>query len=357
MAEGFTPTLAIVFISKSLDRDAISKLLDAEDIAIFGATTSGEFTEEGIETDSIAILLLDININYFKIALNDNTNQSPEDSARQAGKTGRETFSNPAFIISVSNLKTPGQNIIKGLVDSVGQDVTIIGGYSGNMETYEGIVFTNSQSSSYGLLALILDQDKIDVMGEAVSGWRAVGTTKTVTKSNGSWVSTIDDQPAMDVVKKYIGSEIIGEDRSKTNIRLNTMYPLQVNRDGDSPGMVPTLEFNPENKSVLCGQPMPEGTTFRFSLPPDFDVIDTVIESSRKIKEQEMPEADAMVVFSCAGRFLSLGPMICEEIKGLTSTWDKPAVGFFSLGEFGRVAGGKPEFHGTTCSWAALKEK
>jgi hypothetical protein len=32
-------------------------------------------------------------------------------------------------------------------------------------------------------------------------------------------------------------------------------------------------------------------------------------------------------------------------------------IGFFSLGEFGRVANGKLEFHGTTVSWAALKEK
>jgi hypothetical protein len=32
-------------------------------------------------------------------------------------------------------------------------------------------------------------------------------------------------------------------------------------------------------------------------------------------------------------------------------------AGFFSYGEFGRAARGKQEFHGTTCSWVALKEK
>jgi small ligand-binding sensory domain FIST len=44
-------------------------------------------------------------------------------------------------------------------------------------------------------------------------------------------------------------------------------------------------------------------------------------------------------------------------LEGLAGTWKKPMAGFFSLGEFGSVAGGKPEFHGTTCSWMALKEK
>ena len=184
-----------------------------------------------------------------------------------------------------------------------------------------------------------------------------MGTTKTVTATDEGWILTIDNQPAMEMVKKYIGSENIEEHSSDNIIKLNTTYPLQVDRDGDSPILIPPLQFNTENSSVLCGQPIRKGTTFRFSLPPDFDVIDTVVESSRKMKEREMPEADALVVFSCVVRLMSLGPMVEEEISGLTSVWKKPAVGFFCMGEFGRVAGGKPEFHGTTCSWVALKEK
>lgn len=357
IADGFKPTLAFVFLSALDELKNLMILLDAENIAIFGATTSGEFTEKGIETNSIAILLLDINPGYFKIVLSDNKNSSPEESAQFAGEIGKNAFSNPAFIVSVSYFKTPGESIIKGLINSVGKDVTIIGGFSGDLETYEGNVFTNNQSSNYGLLTLILDQDKIDVKGEAVSGWKPMGTTKMVTKTDGGWILAIDNQPAMEMVKKYIGSENIEENSSENIVNLNTTYPLQVDRDGDSPILIPPLQFNTENSSVLCGQPIKEGTTFRFSLPPDFDVIDTVIESSRKMKEREMPEADALVVFSCVVRLMSLGPMIEEEIKGLTSIWGKPAAGFFCMGEFGRVAGGKPEFHGTTCSWVALKEK
>jgi len=357
IADGFKPTLAFVFLSALDELKNVMNLLDAEDIAIFGATTSGEFTEKGIETKSIAILLLDINPGYFKIVLSDNKNSSPEESAQFAGEIGKNAFLDPAFIVSVSYFKTPGESIIKGLVNSVGKDVTIIGGFSGDLETYEGNVFTNNQSSTYGLLTLILDQDKIDVKGEAVSGWKPMGTTKMVTETDGGWILAIDNQPAMEMVKKYIGTENIEEHNSENIVKLNTTYPLQVDRDGDSPILIPPLQFNSENKSVLCGQPIREGTTFRFSLPPDFDVIDTVIESSRKIKEREMPQADALVVFSCVVRLMSLGPMIEDEIKGLTSIWGKPAAGFFCMGEFGRIAGGKPEFHGTTCSWVALKEK
>lgn len=67
MADGFKPTLAICFISKALDRKAISELLDAAGIAIFGCTTNGEFIDEETEKGSAAILLLDMKKENFEI--------------------------------------------------------------------------------------------------------------------------------------------------------------------------------------------------------------------------------------------------------------------------------------------------
>ena len=67
LSDGFKPTLAIAFISKSQDRMAISKLLDAEGIAIYGCTTNGEFIDEEPEKFSAALLLLDLNPDFFQI--------------------------------------------------------------------------------------------------------------------------------------------------------------------------------------------------------------------------------------------------------------------------------------------------
>ena len=132
--DDFKPTLAFVFLSALDELKKVMTLLDTKNIAVFGATTQAEFTEQGVETKSIAILLLDVNPDYFKIVLSDNHNTSPEESAQNAGKIGRNVFADPAFIVSVSNIKTPGESIIKGLVNAVGKDVIIIGGFSGDME-------------------------------------------------------------------------------------------------------------------------------------------------------------------------------------------------------------------------------
>jgi len=244
-----------------------------------------------------------------------------------------------------------------GLVDKAGEDVTIMGGMAGEPVNFSGVVFTNGSSSSNGLISLILDQEKISLKGMAVSGWKSVGTEKIITKSEGSWIHTIDNTPASDVLKKFLGSDIISDEKSEGIVKLNMNYPLQFKRPGGSPMLLPFLLFNSMDKSVMIAGTAIEGAAFRFSLPPDFEVIDMVIESSRIMKERELSEADALIVFSCIGRLGSLGPMAAMELEGLASTWNKPMSGFFSLGEFGRIADGKPEFHGTTVSWVALKEK
>jgi len=357
LADGYKPTLALVFLSINHDIKTLSNVLNESGIAVFGATTSAEFTEAGVETEGIAVMLLDINPAYFKIVIKDFGTGSVYESASEIGEVGKNTFANPAFIISTANFLIPPNEVILGIEDKVGEDVIIIGGMAGEPINFTGTVFTNDSSNSNGMISLILDQDKISLKGIAVSGWKAVGTKKVITKSEGFWIHTIDNLPASEVLKKFLGSDIFSDDKTEGIVKSNMNYPMQFDRPGGSPMMLPFLLFNTNDQSVMLAGNAKEGAAFRFSLPPDFEVIDMVIESSRIIKERYLSEADALIVFSCVGRLSALGPMATMELEGLASTWNKPMTGFFSLGEFGRIADGKPEFHGTTVSWVALKEK
>ncbi len=357
IVDGYSPTLAFVFITSMDDAAAIQNILDKEGIAIFGASTSGKFTEQGMETDDIVVLLLDIPPACFRIVLKDYDTKSPHESARQVGEAGIQAFKNPAFIISSNDIRIPGEEVISGLIDAAGKHVTIIGGVSGETVNFTGVVFTNDSSSNCGLLALIINQDIIEVTGLAVSGWKPVGTEKEITKVEGSWVYTIDHEPAMNVIQKFLGNEITLNKPTEGLVPLDTTYPLQIQRASGTPVMKPVLLWNTADQSVMTGGQVKEGEKFRFSLPPDFDVIDKVVESTAIVKEKNMPDTDALIVFSCVGRLVSLGPMISTEIEGLAATWNKPMIGFFSLGEFGKVDDSPCEFHGTTVSWVALKEK
>lgn len=353
MADGYRPTLAFVFLTHVKDIDAITALLDTENIAVFGVSTSEKFNEDGIEPDGIVVLLLDMNPAHFKVVLKDYNSASVYECAGEAGAAGKNSFDHPAFIISSADIRAAGEEVIMGLLNTAGTDVTVIGGVAGEHINFTGTIFTNQSKTESGLIALILDEDKIDMKGAAVSGWKPVGTQKKVTKSHGNWVFTIDNEPAMEVIKKFLGTDML---ISKKSDGLDS-FPLQFQRDERKPIMRPIVLWNKEDQSVMLGGPVEEGSTFRFSLPPDLEVIDTVIESTRMVKENQLPDADAMLVFSCVGRLSSLGPMVASEIEGLAATWNKPMAGFFSLGEFGKLDDTRPEFHGTTVSWVALKEK
>lgn len=357
-SDGFKPTLAIITLTIIEYAEDLRSIFDRNGIAIFGITAPQKFTEQGLETDDIVAMLMDMKPEYFRIVLNDYGDSSAYEAGYQAGITGKKLFANPGFIISPIDFRMSGDELIRGFTDAAGQNATIMGGVAGNPKDFSGILFTNASSSIGGVLALIIDREKILINGLAVSGWKPVGTTKKITKSEGSWVFTIDDKPAMNVIQRFLGDEMISSEKQANGLLPSDLgYPLQFQRPAGNAVMKPVLFWNTADRSVMIGGDVMEGDLFRFSLPPDFDVIDKVVESTRTTKENDMPDADAMLIFSCVGRLGSFGPMITTEIEGLAATWNKPMLGFFSLGEFGKLDEGQCEFHGTTVSWVVLKEK
>jgi hypothetical protein len=359
MADGFKPTLAIVFVSVKQDRDAICGLLNNEGISIFGSTTSGEFISAEIGEGSIAIMLLDINPAYFKILFFETMDSSAFETSKQLGAEGKKVFSNPAFIIASGWLHTDGEQIVKGIEEGYGSnDVTVFGGMAGDdLALREPVVFSYGKHSVTGLVAIIIDEDKIEIKGIATCGWKPIGTTKTVTRSNGNIVYTIDDRPALDLVIKYLGLDIDGGLNTDVVTNIGAYYPLQLEREKAPPVMRTAMLGNKEDRSLICAGNVPQGSKIRFSLPPDFDVIDTVVAECTDLKNENQHEADAMIMFSCISRYLSFGVMTSEEIERVMKVWEAPFIGFFSYGEFGKSKNGKHEFHNNTCCVVVLKEK
>lgn len=356
--QGFKPTLAIVFLSIKQDIDAICNLLDAEGIAIFGATTSGEFIDGEIEEGSIAMMLLDMNPDHFKIVFSETGELTTFQNSVQLGIEGKETFTKPAFIIASGWLSQDGEQIIEGITKGFGSDVTVFGGMAGDDLKLEGpVVFTNKNSSDKGLLGLIIDEDKVEINGIATCGWKAIGTAKTITKSEGNIVYTIDDKPALDMIMKYLGVEIDFDSGKEMITQIGAYYPLQMERENVAPVMRTAMFANRQDRSLICAGNVPQGAKVRFSLPPDFDAIEKVVEECNELKSEKQLKAEALIMFSCISRHLSFGILIKEEIDQVRQVWDAPMVGFFSYGEYGKSKTGKHEFHNNTCCVVALKEK
>jgi hypothetical protein len=358
MVDGYKPTLALVFSSKAQDIKAISKVLDDENITVFGCTTNGEFIDEETEKGSAAILLLDMNKEYFQIYFEEYPNKNYKEVAMGIAQKAKEKFDKPAFLLSTSNPSADSEEVLRGIEKIVGEEVNVFGGGAGDDYSFtDTFVFTNDKISSDGMVCIAINEEKITIKGIATCGWKPVGTEKIVTKSEGNHVYTVDNIPVLDITAKYGGLENVTPENKNLLLDIAANFPLQLQKEKGDPVMRPGLVIDWSDRSFYCSGTVPQGSKVRFSLPPDWDVMEKVIKGVQHLKDTEMPEADALVVFSCAGRILAFGPMMSEELEGIKKIWNVPMAGMFSNAELARATGGDLEMHNLTTCCVALKEK
>ncbi len=357
--DGFRPTLAIVFLSIKQNQMAIRDVFSKENIAIFGVTTGGEFIDEEIGEGSVAVLLLEIDPAHFFIQFAELDGTTDRLIAQRMGKTALQRFDSPTFLLAASNMETEPEKLLRGLEDAAGMDVNVYGAMAGDDFTLsDQFVFTNQQSSNRGCVTLAFNEEKIIVKGVVTCGWEPLGTEKTITKSEGQWIYTIDGKPALDVVKRFIGlADVKKEDRQSLVVEAAINCPMQLQLEKGEPIMRGVFMADWDKRAIMCSGSMPEGSTFRFSLPPDLSIIDKAIKASEDLKNDQMPEADALIMISCLGRFVSFGPLMTKEIEGIKNVWNVPMAGIFSNAELARTPGGNLEHHGSTTVCVALKER
>ena len=355
-ADGFRPTLAIIFIADDNERDAITKFLSEKNIKIFGASTGSNFIDEDIESGATVILLLDIKPEYFRLEIKSTDSVSTKENAEQIAKIANAAFKQSSFLIISGGLTTDGDQIIEGIENVCGKGTTIFGGLAADgLKMERTYVFTNDTLTDKGLLALIFDEEKIELNGVAVGGWKPIGIDRVITKCDGNLVYTIDDEPALSFIKRYAGLKDINADNA-LNFLLASNFQLQLQRENKHPVMRTPMWANIDDGSIVFAGSLPQGSKVKLSLLPGFEVIDATKTEFLKY-QKEQPEVDALIIFSCAGRQITLGPYVSEEVDGIKNIWNAPLVGFFCYGEIGKVVSGQHEFHNMTCSLATLKEK
>lgn len=363
-AEGFKPTLAIVFISVKQDREAVSKLLDENGIQIFGATSCGEFINDYQSEGEIVILLLDINRNNFSILFETISNRTLQDAASHLAQAALEKFDNPALLVCSTGMNSKGEyfdgeTFVRSLEDKFGPDKIFIGGMAGDDWAFSGTyVFTNQQETDLGMVTLVIDLDKVSLGGMAITGWKPMGISRKVTKSKGTLLYTIDDKPAIEMYFKYLGQMEKLEDKNFNMFKeISIHYPLIVKRESGETILRSPMSIDHSENALVMDSEMQEGTEFWFAMPPDFDIAEEIIDQAKQFKKESMADVDALLIFSCAGRPPVLGPLVTVENNGLADVWNTPMAGFFTYGEYGRAKNGKQEFHSGACCWVVLKEK
>ena len=346
--DGLTPTLAIVFSSVAYNLTEVGAAFAKFNIDVFGASTSGEIINDEVHEGSIVVMLLDIKRDTYRLSAFDGEGKTSYQVGQSVAAWSKTVYDDPAFMVMSAGVRADGEQIVNGISHTMERQVALFGGLaSDDLRMQETFVFNASEVLTNGVMALIFDQNVLDFQGIAASGWKGIGTPKTITKAKGNIVYRIDDEPALDMYNKYLD---IGDDPVHA-----AEYPLLLIRDDGSVVLRAAFVVN-EDKSIVYAGTVPEGTKVRFSMPPGSEIVDHALEQMTDFSKRNL-RPDAIVLFSCKARHLALGPMVEEEISGIRKLWKAPLVGFFTYGEIGPGPKGRSDFHNYTLVPVLIHEK
>ncbi|MBT3383190.1 MAG: hypothetical protein HN778_14170 [Prolixibacteraceae bacterium] len=195
ISDDFEPTLALLFLSVEQDIEGINIFFTEQQIDVFGSSTLGEINEDEIMYGSISVLLLEINPAFFKIYFEEYELATAHLATKRIAERAISDFSDPSFLIASSQFEINYVQFLKGITDVAGNETLVYGAIAGDKLTFvNGVVFNINKRSAFGLIALVFDNNKIEMNGTTICGWNSLGMVKTFTESKRSRIFKVDDK-------------------------------------------------------------------------------------------------------------------------------------------------------------------
>lgn len=321
-----------------------------------GCSSAGEIYEDDVFDDSLSLSVsrfehTDIRATSTDISDSGDSFQTGKDIAQQL-----LTDDLRSIIVLSDGLSVNGSKLIEGMTDVLPDHVVITGGLAGDGDRFESTwVWTDGARSSNKVCAVGFYGEHIGVGHGSRGGWDMLGPERQVTRSEGNVLFELDNQPALELYKKYLG------DRADGLPATGLLFPLSINNeDEEGTNTVRTiLAVSEEDNSITFAGDVPEGKRVRL-MRANFDrLIDGAADASDCIDTSSYEQGPLLgISISCVGRRLVLGPRTEEEIDAALSGMPEGTqqIGFYSYGEISPLANGKCDLHNQTMTLTLIWE-
>jgi len=258
------------------------------------------------------------------------------------------------------------EGFIRGVVDTVGQDVMLLGGNSmpDDMagDDLDGAQYINGQVLKGHIVALGLG-GPLDSVGTHTNEFVQSDQTLTVTENRDKWVVSFNDKPAMGVYRDLRGMEpeeelssdwqhpigvIVGEDKVYVRMILDWITEDGTNMKGEESELPPG--------SLKFVSPVVEGT--RVKVLKGGDNAQAIVDAAREGTEALLAKAKQAgikpvlhILSDCCARGMRLRTFRTGDADEVTDAIipamdeEIPLLGFYAWGELGPIAG---EYQGLT---------
>ena len=327
--------LVLVFGDRfSLESSTIYKEIDAffpDGHIVFGST-SGEILGENVFDESITITAIEFEKSQFVIHsenIQEFDNNSEKLGVALASKFNKEGLKH-LFIVSDGSLVN-GSALIHGLEKNSNDKVSITGGLCGDDTRFEKTLASYNANPKHGeIVAIGLYGNDLEITCANYGGWSPFGPIRNITKSKENVLYELDDKPALDLYKKYLGN------KANELPQAALLYPLSLRVKDSNETVVRTILNidEKENTMILAGD-VPEGSTVQLMMSTVDDIAEGASKAAMYAMRNRTKKPELALLVSCIGRKLVMNQRTEEEIEEVIETIGSQAVttGFYSYGE------------------------
>lgn len=232
------------------------------------------------------------------------------------------------FVLS-DGLLINGSQLTKG-INKINNFTTVTGGMAGDGARFESTyVIANDIPKQRNLVAIGFYGEHLSIQSGCFAGWSEFGASRNITKSIGNVLYEIDNEPALDLYKKYLGE--YASDLPNSGLR----FPLSIKEKEGSHEVIRTLlGINEEERSITFAGDVPMGYKARLMKPNINELIDGAGQAAQAIQQHNDNTALGLIV-SCVGRKIVMNQLIEEELEIMQEVLGNHTflTGFYSYGE------------------------
>lgn len=226
----------------------------------------------------------------------------------------------------------------------------VMGGVAGSYvkEKHKPRVFYNQDEMSN--VILLFNNNLFDVSGKSVLGWKPIGIPSIVTEAVKDTIYSIDDIPALEYVEKFLGSDI---DKYIEQF----LFSFALYRSDADYVLAAIKSIDKSNKSIkVFHRKVPVGTRISLAIPDNINNF--IKEEISAFDYGQITNNVILICVACIGRRAYLSDIYPFVLFKVTHSMDISFSGFFSNGEYNKVAYSKDfSYLNLTTSTIFIKEK
>lgn len=308
------------------------------DVPLFGASSLGVITGEGILRYGIAVCLLSLPEEaYFNTACIKDISKRP---AAQAGQElGRDLLygckgvRRTMSIVFSDGLLLDNSGLISGLQERLGRSFPLIGASASDNFTFtKTYVYFNDEVLPDAACGILFGGKLVFGLG-IQHGWKPLGKPRRVTRSDSGVVSEIDNAPAAKIYEDYFAKPIYSI--KKDLRRLTMLYPIGIRLPGEKEYLLRNIIDIDEGKIIFQGD-VPEASTIRLMI----GTKDSCLQAAARAMDEACKNLGNhapifALVFDSASRFALFTRQADKELESIKEKLGSgiPMIGIYTYAE------------------------